>query len=250
MPDLPDLPDLCGLPDLRDAASAGGPGGEAIGSDEVLEALTAILESDAFSAAPRSRDFLAYIVSEQLAGRADRLGEHSVARHALGRPEYDARLNSSVRVQATRVRAALARYYGAEGLAATVRISLPPGSYVPVVSRGHPTRSVLSSEDDAVVAVLPLGAAGPGSSVIGAAVHDAILDRLADFPGLRVLGGPASTTSGLAGARFVLQGTVTVDATTVDLDARLSEASSQRVVWTLAQSLPAGDLDAWRPEKR
>ncbi len=76
-----------------------------VSAQEVVEALTAILDSETFAAAPRSRDFLAYIVTEHLAGRGDRLSEHAVARHALGRREYDARLNSAVRVQAVRLRA-------------------------------------------------------------------------------------------------------------------------------------------------
>ncbi len=127
------------------APEAGAPGRDEVAPDEVRAALAAVLGSEGFAMAPRSREFLAYVVAEQLAGRGHRLGEHAVARHALGRPAYDGRVESSVRVQATRLRGALARYYDGEGASATVRISLPPGSYVPAFARVRPDGSGLPS---------------------------------------------------------------------------------------------------------
>lgn len=216
--------------------------------DETVDALTAILDSDTFAASPRSRDFLAYIVTEQLAGRADRLGEHAVARHALGRPRYDARVNSSVRVQATRVRAALERYYAHEGADAPVAISLPPGSYVPTIRRRR-APSDSPAADEAGVAVPPFEAAGPDAELISTTVRDAVVDRLAAFTGLRVVLSAAPPNSSEptrppASARFVLRGGVVATEAAVSLKAELWDAAADRVVWNIAECLPASPFDA------
>jgi TolB-like protein len=231
-------------------------GADAVAPEEVIEALAAVLGSETFRAAPRSRDFLAYIVTEHLAGRGDRLGEHAVARHALGRTEYDARLNSSVRVQATRLRTALQRYNDSEGAGATVRISLPPGTYAPTIARHDPGRVALSAHDDVAVAVLRFGSTGPGAELISATLCDAIADRLADFPGLTVIGPSAVAPPGaeaaaqLLGARFALQGTVSATDDAVGLEAALTDAASGEIVWRIAECLASADLGGSRLDDR
>ena len=227
------------------------PGRGVVGVEEVVDALTAVLQSKSFAAAPRSRGFLAYVVTELLAGRGDRLVEHAVARHALGRPAYDARLNSSVRVQATRVRAALKRYYAEEGVGAAVRISLPPGSYVPAICRQQPSPPTgPQALDEVVVAVRRFEAAGPGAELISATVGDAIVDRLAAFAGLRVLlpGDGASTRP--EAARFLLSGRVSASDGVVRLEAELCDVVGGDLVWNVAESLPADDFDASTLEAR
>lgn len=221
-----------------------------VSAQEVVEALTAILDSETFAAAPRSRDFLAYIVTEHLAGRGDRLSEHAVARHALGRHEYDARLNSSVRVQAVRLRTKLQRYYDGEGGAATVRFALRAGSYAPVVERHEPGPIGSDAQGEVAVAVLRFGGTGADAALIGAAVCDAVAERLVGFPGLRVVGPTAVAPSGAEvaarrlGARFVLEGTVTVTDEAACLEAVLTDAASGDVAWRVVERLAPADLDA------
>ena len=89
------------------------PGDEASVEDwkgEIAETLTRVLASAAFSGSERSRAFLAYVVTETLAGRGDRLSERTVGRRALDHgAAFDGRTDASVRVRATRVRKALRR---------------------------------------------------------------------------------------------------------------------------------------------
>ncbi len=95
----------------------------------IAETLTRVLASAAFSGSERSRAFLAYVVTETLAGRGDRLSERTVGRRALGHGEaFDGRKDASVRVRATRVRKALRAYVEGEGAADLVRIDLPTGT--------------------------------------------------------------------------------------------------------------------------
>jgi tetratricopeptide (TPR) repeat protein len=227
-----------------------------VSAQEVVEALTAILDSETFAAAPRSRDFLAYIVTEHLAGRGDRLSEHAVARHALGRREYDARLNSAVRVQAVRLRAKLDRYYDGEGDAATVRFGLPTGSYAPVVERHEPGPLGAGAQDDVAVAVLQFGGTGDAAALIAATVCDAVAERLVGFPGLRVVGPTSVAPGGVEvaarrlGVRFVLDGAVTITDEAACLEAVLTDAATGDAVWRVDERLAPTELDAAHLEER
>lgn len=228
---------------------------DTVAPEEVVEALTAVLGSDTFSTAPRCRDFLAYIVTEHLAGRADRLGEHAVARHALGRSEYDARLSSTVRVQATRLRTALQRYYEAEGRGSAIRICLPTGRYAPTITRRDPPREPSPAHDTLAVAVLRFGCTGSGAELIGTALCDAIAHRLGEFPGLTVTGPAAVAPEGavaarLLGARFVLEGMVTTTEDTVGLEATLTEVSSGEITWRVTKRLARAALAGSRLDDR
>ncbi|WP_159081600.1 hypothetical protein [Nocardioides sediminis] len=245
------------MPDSRGSSVEEAPVGvDVIAPEAVVLALTAILDSEAFRSAPRSRDFLAYIVTEHLAGRGDRLGEHAVARHALGRSAYDSRLNSSVRVQASRLRTALQRYYDAEGASATIRISLPPGTYDPVVARHDPCPDTSTSPDAVAVAVLRFVSTGPGAELLGSTLCDAIVRRLRDFPGLTVIGpstlAPAGTDAAPRplGARFILEGRLTSSDDAVALEARLSDVASGDVAWRIAECVATADLDGSRLDDR
>jgi len=107
----------------------------AIDETQIRAMLARILGSPGFAAAPNLAAFLRYVVEETLAGRADRLKAYSIAVAALDRAEtFDPNDNPLVRVQARRLRTALARYYDTDGAEDPVRIDLPVGSYVPQFS--------------------------------------------------------------------------------------------------------------------
>jgi hypothetical protein len=59
------------------------------------------------------------------------LKEYTIATEVFGRPsDFDPHLDSTIRVQASRLRAKLAEYYAAEGAEDPVVVELPKGSYV------------------------------------------------------------------------------------------------------------------------
>ncbi len=75
-------------------------------------ALARVLASDEFSSSPRLADFLRYIVETTLAGRSDEIKGYTIAVEALGRPRAsNPQSDPIVRVEATRLRRALERYY-------------------------------------------------------------------------------------------------------------------------------------------
>jgi hypothetical protein len=107
-----------------------------VNASEKQDAVARVLNSSEMASAPRARDFLRYVVEEEIGGRADLLKGYTIATEALGRREaFDADLQSAVRVQARRLREILSVYYDGSGKFDPVIIEIPLGAYVPVFRR-------------------------------------------------------------------------------------------------------------------
>jgi len=84
----------------------------------------------------RNGKLLSYLINRTLAGEESQIKGYSIAIDVFGRPEdFDPQSDSIVRVQAGRLRKALALYYHTDGQNNPVRIELPVGRYIPVFSR-------------------------------------------------------------------------------------------------------------------
>ena len=106
---------------------------ESLTSEAIRDALNRVLSSDAFVASRQQGRFLSYVIDETLAGRSDRLKEHALAVDVFGKgQDFDPRLDSIVRVEASRLRSKLRRYYQTEGSGDSIMIEIPKGRYVPV----------------------------------------------------------------------------------------------------------------------
>ena len=223
---------------------------EAVGPEEVLGALKRVMTSDAFRTSRRSTAFLAFVVTETVAGRGSRLKERTVARYALERgADFDPRTDAIVRVQAGRVRDSLARYYATAGAADTVRIQLSPGSYEPRFARYRPETRDLSLQvprqgRGTEVAVVRFREIEPGSGPFSAVgVCESLVDALAAFPGLRVRGPIDATVDGThpeqftdlgtrVGASYVVHGSIRVGCDQVRVTVRMTDVVSGRVIWS------------------
>ena len=94
--------------------------------------LQRILASPEFHATPRQRDFLQFVVTETVAGRAKEIKAYTVATRVFGRKEhFDQSIDPIVSIQANGLRRALERYYLVAGREDPVRIDIPRGGYVP-----------------------------------------------------------------------------------------------------------------------
>lgn len=161
--------------------------------------LEKLSRSDVFGGSERLLDFLRFIVQETLDGRGPSLKEAAIGNAVYSRdPPYDPRIDSTVRVEARRLRRKLEEYYAGEGEADPVRINLPIGSYIPVFteSTGGAGRtpekkavgSIFEKGSGAAVAIMPFRA------LTRAAEDDNFADGLADelafalgrAPGLRI----------------------------------------------------------------
>ena len=112
-----------------------------LSAEEIRAELGRILASPAFSHSPRLAAFLRFVVESRLSGKADYIKSYTIGVEALGRSEgFDPHVDPIVRVEAGRLRKALARYYSGTGVDGTVLIDLPRGSYVPVFCRQRTRR--------------------------------------------------------------------------------------------------------------
>lgn len=103
---------------------------------EARDALARVLASPEFAAATRLAAFLRHVVTEALEGRAATLKGYSIAVDVFERPaDFDQANDPIVRVEASRLRRALAQYYLGSGHDDPILIELPRGGYVPSFSR-------------------------------------------------------------------------------------------------------------------
>jgi len=99
---------------------------------DVQQQLERLLANPHFSHSKRFPSFLRFIVEEELEGRGEQLKERTLGVEVFGRdPNYDTTSDPIVRVTAAEIRKRIAQYYQDSGNPDELRISLPPGSYVP-----------------------------------------------------------------------------------------------------------------------
>jgi hypothetical protein len=101
-------------------------------ADQVLAALARIVASSVFRSSPQIAAFLTFVVKAVLEGKGDRIKGYTIGVEVLRREEtFDPQIDPIVRVEATRLRRALDRYYAGPGQSDSVILTLPRGSYAP-----------------------------------------------------------------------------------------------------------------------
>jgi Tol biopolymer transport system component len=107
---------------------------DVVSPNELDRELERILASRTFARSRRLQDLLRYTVDRIKTGRADSIKEYLLAVEVFGRkPSFDPRFDSIVRVQASRLREKLQKYYATEGRGDEILIAIPKGAYIPTV---------------------------------------------------------------------------------------------------------------------
>jgi hypothetical protein len=102
----------------------------AVSPDQFQEQVQRILDSPGFHGAEALRRLLQYLAGKSASGAVD-LKEYTVAIEGVGKPpSYDPQKNSSVRIQAGRLRQKLAEYYTGAGKDDPILIDLAKGSFL------------------------------------------------------------------------------------------------------------------------
>jgi hypothetical protein len=95
-----------------------------------------LLSDPQFHLTERHRNFLKYVAQEMFEGRAATVKAYAIAVDVFGRPcNFDPINDPIVRIEATRLRASLVRYYEGYAQGGRVRIELPRGNYIPVFTK-------------------------------------------------------------------------------------------------------------------
>jgi tetratricopeptide (TPR) repeat protein len=137
-----------------------------VSSADARNELERILSDPEFHCAERNKKFLRFIAEEFFAGRANALKAYAIAVDVFGRPEsFDASTDPIVRIEATRLRSALIRYYETNAGGHGLEIRLPKGHYVPEFVRVARKPKIVRPEP-------PSGERTPWSQFVGM-LHDA-----------------------------------------------------------------------------
>src|SRR5215475_11242888 len=84
-----------------------------------------ILSSPVFANSPRMSRFLRFVVEVTLDGKSESIKEYVIAIEVFEKAEdFDPQADSTVRTEASKLRARLTRYYETEGNGATVTIRI------------------------------------------------------------------------------------------------------------------------------
>ena len=233
-------------------------------SSTVRAELDRILASQVFVKSPRMSRFLKFVVDETLAGTGNRIKEYVVGLEVFDkRPDFDPQTDSSVRTEASKLRARLDRYYDREGLDDPVTISIPKGSYIPVFGdrdRGNNAGLVCAAEKLSI-AVLPFVnmSSSKDDEYFSDGLADEILNVLAHIPGLKV----TARTSSFAfrgkeldirkiaetlGVRSILQGSARRAGNRIRVTAQLINALDGFHLWSERYDRELADVFAVQDE--
>ena len=168
-----------------------------ISSNEVHAELERILGHSVFANAEKMKRFLRFVVQETLAGRGDQLNEALVGMELYsGGEAFDPRMDSTVRVEAGRLRAKLREFYESQSDDSRFRIEIPKGSYKPIFKKLKKSKGYKSSETllkkhsrASTIAVLPFADMSPQKDheYFGDGIAEELMFALSRLPKLRVV---------------------------------------------------------------
>ncbi|TBZ77030.1 hypothetical protein [Rhizobium leguminosarum] len=122
------------------AANGVSSGARAVSEEEARSEAERLLADPRLHVSDRHRAFLRYIVDARFEGRSDTIKAYSIAIDVFNRPaSFDPSSDPIVRIEATRLRESLQKYYAQITDEPGARLDIPRGRYVPVfVERDQP----------------------------------------------------------------------------------------------------------------
>jgi TolB-like protein len=117
--------------------------------EEVRGALSQIAASEEFRSSPQLVAFLSFVVEAVLNGDSGRIKAYTIGVEAFGRGSgFDPQADPIVRVEATRLRRTMERYYAGKGVSDPVIIELSRGTYVPGFKYRRGASAITAGESD------------------------------------------------------------------------------------------------------
>jgi TolB-like protein len=237
---------------------------------EIRRQVDRILQSKAFDASERNRSFLQYVVDETLEGRAVYIKGYTVACTVFRRDaDFDPQLDPVVRIEASRLRRSLERYYLTAGKADLVMVELPKGGYVPrfsispEVALGGPPLAisdVSAGPPSQAGPALPLGSSiefspfvnlsgDPTYDSLSLGIADELLTRLISCAGMTVRAAmadekPLAVGRGV-GLVIALEGSIRAASKRLRVTVRLREIESSIYLWAESFDWESDTADSW-----
>jgi TolB-like protein len=255
VPSVPsfEVPSGAAMPDSAEPASDRLDGRDgSIDVEAVRAQLRSILGSSTFSSLTKTKQFLAYIVEETLAGNGRKLKQYNIATEAFGRDSsFDPELDPVVRLEAGKLRKALDTYYLNNGVSDRVRIAVPKGGYIPSFTWAESVPAVIPSalarpvlDQSRLLVVTPAGAfEGEDCRLISVGLFEQLIVEFARYSDVSVvscdalsLGAHTGTNSyslgSEYGARFVVTSGARQSGAKVRVTIRLHDVQAGAIIWT------------------
>ncbi|MBV8751615.1 MAG: hypothetical protein JO328_02005 [Hyphomicrobiales bacterium] len=236
-------------------------GGGRPSAPEIRAALERVLASEVMRPSPQLAAFLRFVVEAVLEGNSDRIKGYVIAVEVLKRgAKFNPQIDPIVRVEATRLRRTLERYYAGAGAEDPIVITLPRGTYVPAFTRRavpSPGDSAGEAKAEPSVETLPPGNGMPcllvepleiigtpgAHSLSATSLHATLSDAFARFDLISILW----DSHVAAGTRldYRLAGSAEYhEDGAVRLRFRLIDGSDGSVVWTRELEIAASEETA------
>lgn len=204
--------------------------------ETVRRYLKRIVESDVFGRSPQARRFLEFVTAHTLEGESAELKAYTIGIQALGMKSDRSAPETTARMQASRVRRLLQRYYETFGSQDEIEIQLPTGSYIPqfvLRSQSH-SRSDTGSRQ-ATLPTLVIEAVEAVSSehtdaLFCRSLTEQIVSLLVPLNDLRVTRRPPALSNQLYS--FVLSVTLIRSHSSLRMNAGLRRLDDGETVWT------------------
>jgi TolB-like protein len=208
----------------------------ALDGAEVHACMARLLDSDLFRKARRLRRLLQFLVEKRLRGSVNETTEYGIGIAVFDRDPATYRTGDDpiVRVQVGRLRTKLKLYYAIPAHADDVVISIPTGSYLPVIQRID--ASLGRGPVPHLLAFRQLGSAGgdAASSAFAQGLSEELRHQLFQALGDRVVSLASRQDAGEQAppARHVLEGSVRIDGDLTRTAMRLVDAVTGAIVWS------------------
>jgi adenylate cyclase len=216
-------------------------------AEAVRAQLDRIVQSPRFKASDKQKHFLEFVVNETLKSRASQIKAYSIAMAVYGRPKsFNPQEDPIVRVEAGRLRRALANYYLASDGNDPVRIEIPKGGYVPefIHTPEPPDPIGVDFPAGPAIALLPLAnlSGDEGQDYFVDGLTEELTSELVRFQDIAVIApqsamrlrqqtiDPKQIGRDL-GVRFLLTGSVRKGTSSVKVALQLFDTASAQQVW-------------------
>ena len=221
-------------------------------ADAVRAQVVRMTASTVFRNSPQLASFLMFIVEAALRGKAERLKGYTIGVEVLRRDvSFDPQLDPIVRVEATRLRRAIERYYAGPGANDAITIGLPRGGYAPRIAwrtRAAPPAAPAPQPETMppgnglpTLRVAPFVVIGtPGRLAIdGDTLSGKLSEAFALFDLINVVAAAPSASGGRYDYR--LDGTMEYREDIVSLRFRLVDKADETVIWSRSCEFGAGE---------
>ena len=241
--------------------------------DEIRSQIAHMLASDIFRGSPQLASFLQFVVSAALRGDSHRIKAYTIAVEVMRRDtKFDPQTDPIVRVEATRLRRALERYYTGPGTGDAIVVSLPLGSYVPqfqyagIAARNTATsaeypglvpnlKSLAPGNGMPVLSVRPIETRGVPEALAnyGHVLHEKLRNAFSRFDTINIVSNLGLPMGGCASSSdeyvdYELLGTIHVEADRAsDVLFELYDRANTKVIWSGAFELD--DMTAKLPDQ-